>query len=210
MKGHKVKAGDILVGKITPRLQVFSTPADKLLEGIFGVKARSVKDTSLRVLNGEEGIVHSVQRFSKKYGHQLPVDVQEIVKIYIVQRRHLNEGDKLSGRHGDKGVVSRIVPIEDMPHLPDGTPIDVILNPLGIPSRMNIGQVLELHLGLAAKKLDIKIATPVFDGLTSSEIDDIMQEAQISNLGCTTIIEGMDGEVSSKPISVGIKYLSKL
>jgi len=210
MKGQKVKVGDILVGKVTPRGQVDSSPFNKFLEVLFKAKSRGIKDTSLRVLNGEEGIVHSVQRLSKKDGHQLPLNVIEIIKIYIVQRRYLNEGDKMSGRHGNKGVVSKIVPIEDMPHLPDGTPIDVILNPLGVPSRMNIGQILELHTGLAAHKLNIKIATPVFDGMNNKEVVELMSEAKIDSFGNTMIFEGITGETLSKPVCVGMMYLLKL
>lgn len=208
--GTEVKVGDILVGKVTPKGQAQLSPEDKLLHAIFGEKSRNVKDNSLRIPNGGEGIVQSIKRFSKEDGYDLPADVLEVVKVYVVQKRKIQEGDKMSGRHGNKGVISRILPIEDMPHLEDGTPVDIMLNPQGVPSRMNIGQILEIHLGMAAKKLGIKVATPVFEGLTNKELDEIMAEAGMTNFGKVKLIDGQTGEAMDKPIAVGVMYMLKL
>jgi len=207
--GTEVKHGDILVGKVTPKGQVQLSPEDKLLNAIFGEKSRNVKDNSLKVPNGGDGIVQTVKRFTRE-DYDLAPDVLEIVKIYVVQKRKIQEGDKMSGRHGNKGVISRILPVEDMPHLEDGTPVDIMLNPQGVPSRMNIGQILEIHLGMAAKKLGIKVATPVFEGLNEQELDEIMQEAGMTNFGKVKLIDGATGEVMDKPIAVGVMYMLKL
>ncbi|WP_026389404.1 DNA-directed RNA polymerase subunit beta [[Acholeplasma] multilocale] len=213
--GTEVKVGDILVGKVTPKGQAQLSPEDKLLHAIFGEKSRNVKDNSLKVPNGGEGIVQSVKRFKAKSplnpeGIELAADVMEVIKVYIVQKRKIQEGDKMSGRHGNKGIISRILPIEDMPHLEDGTPVDIMLNPQGVPSRMNIGQILEIHLGMAAKKLGVKIATPVFEGLNENELDEIMAEAGMENYGKVKLIDGQTGEAIDKPISVGVMYMLKL
>ncbi|ATZ16682.1 DNA-directed RNA polymerase subunit beta [Entomoplasma freundtii] len=208
--GTEVKVGDILVGKVTPKGQAQLSPEDKLLHAIFGEKSRNVKDNSLRVPNGGEGIVQSIKRFSREDGFDLPADVLEVIKIYIVQKRKIQEGDKMSGRHGNKGVISRILPIEDMPHLEDGTPVDIMLNPQGVPSRMNIGQILEIHLGMAAKKLGVKVATPVFEGLNDKELNEIMTEAGMTNYGKVKLIDGQTGDVMDKPIAVGVMYMLKL
>ncbi|PPE04722.1 DNA-directed RNA polymerase subunit beta [Entomoplasma ellychniae] len=213
--GTEVKTGDILIGKVTPKGQTQLSPEDKLLHAIFGEKSRSVKDNSLRVPNGGEGIVQSIKRFKAKSvsnpdGIELSADVLEVIKIYIVQKRKIQEGDKMSGRHGNKGIISKILPVEDMPHLEDGTPVDILLNPQGLPSRMNFGQILEIHLGMAAKKLGVKIATPVFEGVNSQDLDEIMAEAGMENYGKVTLIDGQTGEAIDKPISVGVMYMLKL
>lgn len=208
--GSEVKVGDILVGKVTPKSQTQLSPEDKLLHAIFGEKSRNVKDNSLRVPNGGEGIVQSIKRFSKDEGHDLPADILEIVKVYVVQKRKIQEGDKMAGRHGNKGVISKILPIEDMPHTEDGTPVDIMLNPQGVPSRMNIGQVLEIHLGMAAQKLGIKVNTPVFEGVKEDELVDIMKEAGMESYGKVNLIDGQTGEMFDKPISIGVMYMLKL
>ncbi|AKX33707.1 DNA-directed RNA polymerase subunit beta [Spiroplasma litorale] len=208
--GSEVKVGDILVGKVTPKSQTQLSPEDKLLHAIFGEKSRNVKDNSLRVPNGGEGIVKSIKRFSKANGHDLPADILEVIKVYVVQKRKIQEGDKMAGRHGNKGVISKILPIEDMPHMEDGTPVDIMLNPQGVPSRMNIGQVLEIHLGMAAQKLGIKISTPVFEGVKEEDLKDIMAEAGMTNYGKVKLIDGRTGEAFDKPISVGVMYMLKL
>ncbi|ALD65956.1 DNA-directed RNA polymerase subunit beta [Spiroplasma cantharicola] len=208
--GAEVKVGDILVGKVTPKSQTQLSPEDKLLHAIFGEKSRNVKDNSLRVPNGGEGIIKSIKRFSRVDGHDLPADILEIIKVYVVQKRKIQEGDKMAGRHGNKGVISKILPVEDMPHMEDGTPVDIMLNPQGVPSRMNIGQVLEIHLGMAAKKLGIKVNTPVFEGVKEQELQDIMEEAGMDNYGKVTLIDGQTGEAFDKPISVGVMYMLKL
>ena len=164
--GTEVHEGDILVGKVTPKGVQELTSEEKLLHAIFGEKTREVRDTSLRVAHGADGIVHDVKVYTKENSDELPAGVSKVVRIYIVQKRKIQVGDKMSGRHGNKGVVSLILPEEDMPYMPDGRPVDVVLNPQGVPSRMNLGQILELHLGMAAKKLGVHVATPVFDGAT--------------------------------------------
>jgi len=178
-KGTEVRAGDILVGKITPKGETELTAEERLLRAIFGEKAREVRDTSLRVPHGESGIVVDVRVFSHEAGDELPAGVNKVVRVYLAQKRKISVGDKMAGRHGNKGVVSRILPPEDMPFLPDGTPLDIVLNPLGVPSRMNIGQVLEVHLGIAARKLGWKVMTPVFDGANEKDIVDCLQAAGI-------------------------------
>jgi DNA-directed RNA polymerase subunit beta len=208
--GAEVFEGDILVGKVTPKGQTDPTPEDKLLLAIFGEKSREVRDTSLRVPHGGGGIVRSVKYFSRANGDELSPGVNEVVRIYIVQKRKINEGDKMAGRHGNKGVISKILPIEDMPYMEDGTPIDIMLNPLGVPSRMNIGQVLELHLGMAAKQLNVHVATPVFDGVSSNDLAEIMKEAGMAEDGKQTLYSGQTGEAYDNRISVGVMYMIKL
>ncbi len=210
MIGAEVKEGDILVGKVTPKGQSELSAEEKLLLAIFGEKSREVKDNSLKVPHGGAGIIHDVKIFTRKNGDELQPGVNQVVKVYIVQKRKISEGDKMAGRHGNKGVISRILPIEDMPHLKDGTPLDIMLNPLGVPSRMNIGQVLELHLGYAAKKLGLYIATPAFDGLHPSDLEAIMAEAGMPKDGKQTLIDGRTGEEFDSKISVGIMYMIKL
>ncbi|TGY65081.1 DNA-directed RNA polymerase subunit beta [Dubosiella muris] len=210
MVGAEVKEGDILVGKVTPKGQSEVSPEEKLLLAIFGEKSREVRDNSLKVPHGGAGIVHSVRIFKRGDGSDLPPGVNERVKVYIVQKRKISEGDKMSGRHGNKGVISKILPIEDMPFTQDGTPIDIILNPFGVPSRMNIGQILEIHLGYAAKKLNQKFATPVFDGVSNEELASIMQEAQMTKDGKQVLRDGQTGLPFDERISVGVMYMIKL
>lgn len=208
--GTEVKEGDILVGKVTPKGQTQSTAEEKLLAAIFGEKSRNVKDNSLRVPNGGAGIVQGIKRYKREDGFDLPSEVEEVVKVFIVQKRKIREGDKMAGRHGNKGVISKVLPIEDMPFLEDGTPVDIMLNPLGVPSRMNIGQILELHLGMAAKTLGIKVATPVFDGAKNQDLLDIMKEAKYNDFDKLTLYDGLTGEKFAKKISVGVMYMLKL
>ncbi|MFK5883025.1 MAG: DNA-directed RNA polymerase subunit beta [Candidatus Izemoplasma sp.] len=208
--GAEVFEGDILVGKVTPKGQTDPTPEDRLLLAIFGEKSREVRDTSLRVPHGGGGIVRDVKYFSRADGDSLSPGVNEVVRIYIVQKRKINEGDKMAGRHGNKGVISKILPSYDMPYMEDGTPVDIMLNPLGVPSRMNIGQVLEIHLGMAAKKLGIHVATPVFDGVKDEDLVEIMAEAGMAADGKFTLYSGQTGEKFDNRISVGVMYMIKL
>jgi DNA-directed RNA polymerase subunit beta len=208
--GAEVFEGDILVGKVTPKGVTDPTPEDKLLLAIFGEKSREVRDTSLKVPHGGGGIVQDVRYFSRANGDELPPGVNEVVRVFIVQKRKISEGDKMAGRHGNKGVISKILPIEDMPYMEDGTPIDIMLNPLGVPSRMNIGQVLEIHLGMAAKRLGVHVATPVFDGIEIEELQEIMAEAGMRKDGKTILYSGQTGEKYDNPISVGVMYMIKL
>lgn len=210
MVGAEVSEGDILVGKVTPKGQSEVSPEEKLLLAIFGEKSREVRDNSLKVPHGGAGIVHSVRVFKRSEGHDLPPGVNETVKVYIVQKRKISEGDKMAGRHGNKGVISRILPVEDMPYMPDGTPVDIMLNPFGVPSRMNIGQILEIHLGFAAKKLGIKFSSPVFDGISNDELKSIMNEAEMTKDGKQVLIDGRTGEPFDERISVGVMYMIKL
>lgn len=210
MIGAEVKEGDILVGKVTPKVQAELSAEEKLLLAIFGEKSREVKDNSLRVPHGGAGIVHDIKIFDRKNGDELQPGVNRVVKVYIVQKRKISEGDKMAGRHGNKGVISKILPIEDMPHLEDGTPLDIMLNPLGVPSRMNIGQVLELHLGYAARQLGLYIATPAFDGLHREDLEALMKEAGMNEDGKQPVISGRTGEYFDSPVSVGIMYFVKL
>ena len=210
MIGAEVKEGDILVGKVTPKGQAELSAEEKLLLAIFGEKSREVKDNSLRVPHGGAGIVHDIKIFDRKNGDELQPGVNRVVKVYIVQKRKISEGDKMAGRHGNKGVISKILPIEDMPHLEDGTPLDIMLNPLGVPSRMNIGQVLELHLGYAARQLGLYIATPAFDGLHREDLEALMKEAGMNEDGNQPVISGRTGEYFDSPVSVGIMYFVKL
>jgi len=207
--GAEVKEGDILVGKVTPKGVTDPTPEDRLLLAIFGEKSREVRDTSLRVPHGGGGIVHSVKVFTRDQDELSP-GVNTVVRVYIVQKRKISEGDKMAGRHGNKGVISKILPSEDMPYLEDGTPVDIMLNPLGVPSRMNIGQVLEIHLGMAARKLGIHVATPVFDGVTQWDLDNIMKEAGMPEDGKYTLYDGRTGEKFDNKVSVGVMYMIKL
>ncbi|MBM6921469.1 DNA-directed RNA polymerase subunit beta [Phocea massiliensis] len=208
--GAEVRAGDILVGKVTPKGETELTAEERLLRAIFGEKAREVRDTSLKVPHGECGIIVDVKVFTRDNCDELSPGVNKVVRCYIAQKRKISVGDKMAGRHGNKGVVSRILPQEDMPFLPDGTPLDIVLNPLGVPSRMNIGQVLEVHLGYAAKALGWKIMTPVFDGAHESDIRDCLREAGLSEDGKTWLIDGRTGEYFDNPVTVGYMYYLKL
>ncbi|MBR2686159.1 MAG: DNA-directed RNA polymerase subunit beta [Erysipelotrichaceae bacterium] len=210
MIGAEVKEGDILVGKVTPKGQSEISPEEKLLLAIFGEKSREVRDNSLKVPHGGAGIVQMVRFFKREDGYELPPGVNEIVKVYIVQKRKISEGDKMAGRHGNKGVISRILPVEDMPYMQDGTPIDIVLNPFGVPSRMNIGQILEVTLGWAARKLGVKYSTPVFDGISNDELMGIMKEANNSPDGKMVLYDGKTGEPFDDRISVGVMYMIKL
>ena len=208
--GAEVTDGDILVGKVTPKGVTELSAEERLLHAIFGEKAREVRDTSLRVPHGAGGIVHDVKVFNREDGDELSPGVNQLVRVYIVQKRKIAEGDKMAGRHGNKGVISKILPEEDMPFLPDGTPIDVMLNPLGVPSRMNIGQVFELHLGIAARELGIHVATPVFDGATEQDVWETLEEAGMSRDAKTVLYDGRTGEPFDNRVSVGIMYMLKL
>ncbi|GGH85418.1 DNA-directed RNA polymerase subunit beta [Pullulanibacillus pueri] len=208
--GAEVKDGDILVGKVTPKGVTELTAEERLLHAIFGEKAREVRDTSLRVPHGGDGIVHDVKIFNREDGDELPPGVNQLVRVFIVQKRKIHEGDKMAGRHGNKGVISKILPEEDMPFMPDGTPVDIMLNPLGVPSRMNIGQVLELHLGMAARQLGIHVATPVFDGAREEDVWETLEEAGLPRDGKTILYDGRTGEPFDNRVSVGVMYMIKL
>ncbi len=209
--GSEVKAGDILVGKVTPKGETELTAEERLLRAIFGEKAREVRDTSLRVPHGECGTVVDVKVFTRADSrNELQPGVNKVVRVYLALKRKISVGDKMAGRHGNKGVVSRILPVEDMPFLPDGTPLDIVLNPLGVPSRMNIGQVLEVHLGYAAKALGWKIMTPVFDGAHEQDIFAALKDAGYSEDGKTWLIDGRTGERFDNPVTVGYMYYLKL
>lgn len=208
--GAEVRAGDILVGKVTPKGETELTAEERLLRAIFGEKAREVRDTSLRVPHGEYGIVVDVKVFSRENGDELPPGVNQLVRVYIAQKRKISVGDKMAGRHGNKGVISRVLPIEDMPFLPDGTPLQIVLNPLGVPSRMNIGQVLETHLGYAAKVLGWKVATPVFDGAKEQDIFETLKLAGLPEDGKTVLYDGRTGEPFDNRVTVGYMYFLKL
>ena len=208
--GTEVKEGDILVGKVTPKGMAELTSEEKLLHAIFGEKTREVRDTSLRVPHGGDGVVHDIKIYSRKDNDELPAGVSKVIRVYIIQKRKIQVGDKMSGRHGNKGVISLILPEEDMPYLPDGTPVDIMLNPQGVPSRMNLGQVLELHMGMAAKKLGVHVATPVFDGAQIVDIEDMMKEAGMDADGKTVLYDGRTGEPFDNKISVGVMYMIKL
>jgi len=208
--GTEVKEGDILVGKVTPKGVQELTSEEKLLHAIFGEKTREVRDTSLKVEHGAAGIVHDVKVYTKENSDELPAGVFKIIRVYIIQKRKIQVGDKMSGRHGNKGVISLILPEEDMPYLPDGRPVDIMLNPLGVPSRMNIGQILEVHLGMAGKKLGVHYATPVFDGANIDDIHEEMREAGMSEDGKVTLINGRTGEPFEHKVNVGVMYMVKL
>src|SRR5665648_226306 len=208
--GAEVRAGDILVGKVTPKGETELTAEERLLRAIFGEKAREVRDTSLRVPHGEAGKIVDVKVFTRENGDELSPGVNQLVRVYIAQKRKISVGDKVAGRHGNKGVISRIMRQEDMPFMPDGTPIEIVLNPLGVPSRMNIGQVLETHLGLAAKALGIRIATPVFDGATEDDIFETLEKAGLPKDGKTVLYDGRTGDPFDSKITVGYMYVLKL
>ena len=208
--GAEVRDGDILVGKVTPKGVTELTAEERLLHAIFGEKAREVRDTSLKVPHGASGIVLDVKVFNREDGDELPPGVNQLVRAYIVQKRKISVGDKMAGRHGNKGVISRILPEADMPYLPDGTPIDVMLNPLGVPSRMNIGQVLEMHLGMASRSLGIHMASPVFDGANEQDVWETMEESGMDRDGKTVLYDGRSGETFDNRVSVGVMYLIKL
>ena len=208
--GTEVKEGDILVGKVTPKGMAELTSEEKLLHAIFGEKTREVRDTSLRVPHGGDGVVHDIKIYSRKDNDELPAGVSKVIRVYIIQKRKIQVGDKMSGRHGNKGVISLILPQEDMPYLPDGTPVDIMLNPQGVPSRMNLGQILELHMGMAAKKLGVHIATPVFDGAHIDDIQAMMKEAGMDEDGKTVLYDGRTGEPFDNRIAVGVMYMIKL
>ena len=208
--GAEVRSGDILVGKVTPKGETDLTAEERLLRAIFGEKAREVRDTSLKVPHGESGIIVDVKVFTREAGDELSPGVNEVVRVYIAQKRKISVGDKMAGRHGNKGVVSRILPQEDMPFLPDGTPLDIVLNPLGVPSRMNIGQVLEVHLGYAAKTLGWKVATPIFDGATDKDISEALQLAGLDPEGKSWLYDGRTGERFDNKVTVGYVYFLKL
>ena len=208
--GAEVRSGDILVGKVTPKGETDLTAEERLLRAIFGEKAREVRDTSLKVPHGESGIIVDVKVFTREAGDELSPGVNEVVRVYIAQKRKISVGDKMAGRHGNKGVVSRIMPQEDMPFLPDGTPLDIVLNPLGVPSRMNIGQVLEVHLGYAAKTLGWKVATPIFNGADEKDIAEVLNMAGLSPDGKSWLYDGRTGERFDNPVTVGYVYFLKL
>lgn len=208
--GAEISAGDILVGKVTPKGVTELTAEERLLHAIFGEKAREVRDTSLKVPHGTDGIVVDVKVFTRENGDELPPGVNQLVRVYIAQKRKISEGDKMAGRHGNKGVIARILPEEDMPFLPDGTPVEVVLNPLGVPSRMNIGQVLEVHLGMAAKLLGIHTASPVFDGANEYDVFNTMEEAGMNRSGKTILYDGRTGDPFEREVTVGVMYMIKL
>lgn len=208
--GAEVRPDDILVGKVTPKGETELTPEERLLRAIFGEKAREVRDSSLRVPHGEAGKIVAVKRFSREQGDELPPGVNRLVRVYIAQKRKISEGDKMAGRHGNKGVISRILPEEDMPFLNDGTPVQIVLNPLGVPSRMNIGQILECHMGWVAKELGYKIATPIFDGATEEDINDLREQANFPLSGKARLRDGRTGEPFDNEVTVGYLYMLKL
>jgi DNA-directed RNA polymerase subunit beta len=208
--GSEIRSGDILVGKVTPKGETDLTAEERLLRAIFGEKAREVRDTSLKVPHGESGIVVDVKVFTRKNGDEMGPGVNQVVRVYIAQKRKISVGDKMAGRHGNKGVVSRILPKEDMPYLPDGTPLDIVLNPLGVPSRMNIGQVLEVHLGYAAQALGWKVATPVFNGANEQTIRESLKLAGLREDGKIQLRDGRTGEIFDNDVTVGYVYFLKL
>ncbi|MBR4283000.1 MAG: DNA-directed RNA polymerase subunit beta, partial [Clostridia bacterium] len=208
--GAEVRSGDILVGKVTPKGETEMTAEERLLRAIFGEKAREVRDTSLRVPHGEYGTVVDVKVFDRRNSSELNPGVNMVVRCYIAQKRKISVGDKMAGRHGNKGVVSRILPVEDMPFLPDGTPLDIVLNPLGVPSRMNIGQVLEVHLGYAARALGWKVCTPVFDGAHETDIRECLKLAGLDEDGKTVLYDGRTGRPFDNRVTVGVMYFLKL
>ena len=208
--GAEVRPGDILVGKVTPKGETELTAEERLLRAIFGEKSREVRDTSLRVPHGEEGTIVDIKIFTRENSEELSPGVNQVIRCYIATKRKISVGDKMAGRHGNKGVISRILPEEDMPFLPDGTPVDIVLNPMGIPSRMNLGQVLEVHLGMAARALGWKVSTPVFDGAKDYEIEELLEKAGLRKDGKTVLYDGRTGDKFVKPITVGVMYMMKL
>jgi DNA-directed RNA polymerase subunit beta len=209
-EGAEVKPGDILVGKITPKGETELTAEERLLRAIFGEKAREVRDSSLRLPHGERGIVVDVRQFSRDSGDELLPGVNRLVRVSVAQKRKIAVGDKMAGRHGNKGVIAKILPVEDMPFMPDGTPVDIVLNPLGVPSRMNIGQILETHLGWAMKTLGLKAATPVFDGATEEHITAALKQAGHDPDGKTVLYDGRTGQSFDHRVTVGYIYMLKL
>ncbi len=210
VEGSEVKVGDVLVGKITPKGEDDQSPEEKLLDAILGAKSKQKRDTSLRVPHGAEGVVQKVEILEKSKGVKLNDGVEKIIKVFIAQKRKIKAGDKMSGRHGNKGVVSIVLPVEDMPHLDDGTPVDVMLNPLGVPSRMNIGQVFELHIGMAARILGTKVSTPIFSGASQEDIKKIMKEAKMDDSGKFDLYDGITGDKYDSKVAVGVMYMLKL
>ena len=208
--GAEVRPGDILVGKVTPKGEKELTAEERLLRAIFGEKAREVRDTSLRVPHGEAGTIVDIKIFTRENSDELAPGVKQVIRCYIATKRKISVGDKMAGRHGNKGVVSRILPVEDMPFMPDGTPIDILLTPLGVPSRMNLGQILEVHLGMVARLNGWKISTPVFDGANQEEIEQLLAETGLSKDGKTILYDGRTGEPFDKPVTVGVQYMLKL
>ena len=208
--GAEVRPGDILVGKVTPKGETELTAEERLLRAIFGEKAREVRDTSLRVPHGEAGTIVDVKIFDRENSDELGPGVNQVIRCYIATKRKVSVGDKMAGRHGNKGVISRILPAEDMPFMPDATPVDILLNPIGVPSRMNLGQVLEVHLGGAARALGWKVSTPVFDGATEEEIEELLKKAKMDESGKTILYDGRTGDPFDKPITVGVMYMLKL
>ncbi|MEW5934114.1 MAG: DNA-directed RNA polymerase subunit beta, partial [Bacillota bacterium] len=208
--GAEVRPGDILVGKVTPKGETELTAEERLLRAIFGEKAREVRDTSLRVPHGESGVVVDVKVFSRERGDELPPGVNQLVRVYVAQKRKISVGDKMAGRHGNKGVIARILPREDMPFLPDGTPVQIVLNPLGVPSRMNLGQIMETHLGWAARALGIYVASPVFDGAREEEILDLLEQAGLPRSGKVMLRDGRTGQPFGQEVCVGYLYMMKL
>ena len=208
--GAEVRPGDILVGKVTPKGETELTAEERLLRAIFGEKAREVRDTSLRVPHGEAGTIVDIKIFTRENSDELAPGVKQVIRCYIATKRKISVGDKMAGRHGNKGVVSRILPVEDMPFMPDGTPIDILLTPLGVPSRMNLGQILEVHLGMVARLNGWKISTPVFDGANQEEIEQLLAETGLSKDGKTILYDGRTGEPFDKPVTVGVQYMLKL
>ncbi|MDY2719772.1 MAG: DNA-directed RNA polymerase subunit beta, partial [Candidatus Faecousia sp.] len=208
--GAEVTSGDYLVGKVTPKGETELTAEERLLRAIFGEKSREVRDSSLKVPHGESGIIVDVKVFTRENGDELPPGVNKVVRVYIAQKRKISVGDKMSGRHGNKGVVSRVLPEEDMPFLPDGTPLDIVLNPLGVPSRMNIGQVLDVHLGYAAKALGWKVSTPIFDGANEKDIRETLTAAGLREDGKSILYDGRTGEQFDNLVTVGWVYFLKL
>jgi DNA-directed RNA polymerase subunit beta len=208
--GAEVKFGDILVGKVTPQVEVKLTSEERLLRSIFGEKAQKVKDNSLRIPHGVEGKVIKIKVLSQEHGDNLPPDIRKKVKVYVAMRRKIRVGDKVAGRHGNKGVVARVIPEEDMPFLEDGTPVQVVLNPLSVPSRMNIGQILEVHLGWVAKTLGVKVICPVFEGPKEEEIRGLLKRASLPESGKVTLYDGQTGASFHQPVTVGYMYMMKL
>jgi DNA-directed RNA polymerase subunit beta len=208
--GAEVNSGDILVGKVTPKGETELTAEERLLRAIFGEKAREVRDTSTRVPHGAEGIVVDVRVFTRDSGDELPPGVNQLVRVFVAQKRKISVGDKMAGRHGNKGIVAKIVPEEDMPYLEDGRPLDIILTPLGLPSRMNLGQIFEIHLGWAAEKLGIHVATPVFDGATEDQIKEVLRKAGLPEDGKAVLYDGKTGEKFDNKATVGSMYMMKL
>src|SRR5699024_10159756 len=208
--GAEVTDGDILVGKVTPKGVTELSAEERLLHAIFGEIARVVRDTSLRVSHGVGVTVHDVKILNRLDGDELKPGVNKLIRAFIVQKRKISEGDKMAGRHGNKGVISKLLPEEDMPYLPDGTPVDIMLNPLGVPSRMNIGQVFELHLGMAARELGIHVASPVFDGATEDDVYETIKEAGMASDAKTVLYDGRTGEAFDNRVSVGVSYMIKL